>query len=619
MRLNDIVRKELMLVEFEPNSKMDALKHLVNQLTIDGTLDEKDVDSFLEVVLKREEISTTGVGDGVAIPHGVSSLIKKPTVVFAKSKSGVDFESMDQKPAHLFFLIATPEQGETGHLEILANLSQKLMDESVRERLMTAHNPDSILSVLTKETIQHVETSEVGYDVLAVTACATGIAHTYMAAEKLRTAAQEMGLKIKVETNGSSGVSNALTSSEIKGAKGIIVAADIKVETDRFNGKPLVNVKVAEAIHHPKELLRQALDASTAKHKGNETIEVNESKSGLYNHLMSGVSHMLPFVIGGGILIAIAFMIDQIIGVPQDSLGSLGSYNELAKFFNTIGGASFGFMLPVLAGYIAMSIADRPGLVAGFVAGGLASSGGSGFLGALLGGFIAGYGMNAIKRIFKNLPESFAGIRTILVYPVLGVLLAGGLMQLFNIPMSQLNTMMNDFLGSLSGSNALLLGLILGAMMAIDLGGPVNKAAYVFGTGTLAASVATGGSPVMAAVMAAGMVPPLGVFLATVIFKNKFIESERQAGLTNLVLGLSFITEGAIPFASANPVPMLISFVGGSAVAGSLVLANGIKVLAPHGGIFVIMLVSNPLLYLVFIAIGSLVTALLIGLLLKKK
>lgn len=619
MKLDDILRKDLMILDFIADSKNQVIDLLIAKLVEEGSLENQDQAVFKQVVLDREAISTTGVGDGIAIPHGVSNKIKKPSVVFARSRQGIDFESMDNKPAHLFFLIATPDNGKNDHLQILAKLSQELMNQSVRDALLAAKDKDEIVNILSNHEVSSQDISHDSYDILAVTACATGIAHTYMAAEKLKNAAQELGYTIKVETNGSSGVDNRLMETEIASAKSIIVAADIKVDTDRFDGKKLVSVKVAEAIHNPKELIEKSLSKSATIHKGDLDTMTKTDKPSLYNHLMSGVSHMLPFVIGGGILIAIAFMIDQIMGVPQDSLGSLGSYHELAKFFNTIGGASFGFMLPVLAGYIALSIADRPGLVAGFVAGGLASSGGSGFLGALLGGFIAGYGMNLIKKAFKGLPESLAGIRTILIYPVLGVLLAGGLMQLFNIPMSQLNTMMNNFLSSLSGTNAILLGLILGAMMAIDLGGPINKAAYVFGTGTLAASVASGGSAVMAAVMAAGMVPPLGVFIATMIYKNKFNETQRQAGFTNLILGLSFITEGAIPFASANPIPMLVSFVAGSAVSGALVLSSGIKVLAPHGGIFVIALVSNPLLYLGFIALGSLVSALLIGVLLKKQ
>lgn len=619
MKLDDILRKDLMILDFIADSKNQVIDLLIAKLVEEGSLENQDQAEFKQVVLDREAISTTGVGDGIAIPHGVSNKIKKPSVVFARSRQGIDFESMDNKPAHLFFLIATPDNGKNDHLQILAKLSQELMNQSVRDALLAAKDKDEIVNILSNQEVSSQDISHDSYDILAVTACATGIAHTYMAAEKLKNAAQELGYTIKVETNGSRGVDNRLMETEIASAKSIIVAADIKVDTDRFDGKKLVSVKVKEAIHNPKELIEKSLSQSVTIHKGDLDTMTKTDKPSLYNHLMSGVSHMLPFVIGGGILIAVAFMIDQIMGVPQDSLGSLGSYHELAKFFNTIGGASFGFMLPVLAGYIALSIADRPGLVAGFVAGGLASSGGSGFLGALLGGFIAGYGMNLIKKAFKGLPESLAGIRTILIYPVLGVLLAGGLMQLFNIPMSQLNTMMNNFLSSLSGTNAILLGLILGAMMAIDLGGPINKAAYVFGTGTLAASVASGGSAVMAAVMAAGMVPPLGVFIATMIYKNKFNETQRQAGFTNLILGLSFITEGAIPFASANPIPMLVSFVAGSAVSGALVLSSGIKVLAPHGGIFVIALVSNPLLYLGFIALGSLVSALLIGVLLKKQ
>lgn len=616
MELKDILRKDLMILNLEEGSKTEIIETLIKQLIKNNLLDAKDQVSFVKTVLDREKISSTGLGDGIAIPHGMSEVIKEPVVVYGYSDEGLEFESMDGKPAHHFFLIATPKGDGKEHLTILAELSRQLMNQEVIEKLNNAKNEQAVVDAFSIEE-KVAETSDL-YDIVAVTGCATGIAHTYMAAEKLSEVAKAKGIKIKVETNGSSGVENALTQEEIKAAKGIIVAADIQVAMARFNGKKLVKTPVAEAIKSADKLIDQILeDKASVYHATTEDTETSEDKSGLYQHLMSGVSHMLPFVIGGGILIAIAFMVDQLLGVPQAELGSLGSYNSLAAFINNIGGTAFSFMLPVLAGYIAMSIADRPGLVVGFVAGGLASSGGSGFLGALLGGFVAGYTMNFVRKALKNLPETLAGIRTVLLYPVLGVFIAGTLVSIINIPMSSINETMNNFLNSLSGSNAILLGLIVGAMMAVDLGGPINKAAYVFGTGTLAATVSTGGSSVMAAVMAAGMVPPLAIFIATRLFPKKFTKDQNQAGFTNLILGLSFITEGAIPFASADPIPMLVSFIGGSAVASALVMALNIKVLAPHGGIFVIMLVSSPILYLGAILAGSIVSAALIGVLKK--
>lgn len=616
MELKDILRKELMLLHLPEGTKTEIIESLIKQLVKNNLLDAKDQISFIKTVLEREKLSSTGVGDGIAIPHGMSEAIKAPVVVYGYNKEGLDFQSMDDKPAHHFFLIATPKGEGSEHLEILAELSTQLMKKDVIDKLNKAQNEDDVVAAFSPVKKEAVKSD--AYDIVAVTGCATGIAHTYMAAEKLTEVAKEKGINIKVETNGSSGVENALTQTEIDNAKGVIVSADIQVAMSRFDGKKLVRTPVAEAIKSADKLIDRILEgeANTYHAKVSDTNET-EKESGLYQHLMSGVSHMLPFVISGGILIAVAFMIDQLLGVPQSELANLGSYNSAAAFINNIGGMAFSFMLPVLAGYIAMSISDRPGLVVGFVAGGLASSGGSGFLGALLGGFIAGYSMNFIRKTLSNLPETLAGIRTVLLYPVLGVLVAGSLMSFINIPMSSINEAMNNFLNSLSGSNAILLGLIVGAMMAIDLGGPVNKAAYVFATGTLAATVSTGGSSVMAAVMAAGMVPPLAIFIATRVFPKKFTKDQNQAGFTNLILGLSFITEGAIPFASADPIPMLISFIGGSAVASALVMALNIKVLAPHGGIFVIMLVSSPIFYLLSILIGSVVGAVLIGILKK--
>lgn len=617
MKLNDILRQDLMIMDMQDGTKTEIIENLIRSLVKNNLLDVKNQAAFTKVVLEREKISSTGVGDGIAIPHGMSEFIKSPVVVYGYSKKGLEFEAMDDKPVHHFFLIATPKGEGSEHLEILAQLSTQLMNKDVIGKLNNARTPQDVANSFIEER-KVVQEDNDNYDILAVTACATGIAHTYMAAEKLVEAGKEKGIKIKVETNGSSGVENRLTDEEIKNAKGIIVAADIHVNMNRFNKKPLIHKPVAEAIKSPGTLIDKIMNDQVSPFVSSVEESTSTQKSGgVYQHLMSGVSHMLPFVISGGILIAVAFMIDQLMGVPQDQLGSLGSYNSLAAFFNNIGGTAFSFMLPVLAGYIAMSIADRPGLVVGFVAGGLANAGGSGFLGALLGGFVAGHTMNFIRKALKDLPDTLAGIRTVLLYPLLGVLVAGTIVSLVNIPMKTVNETMNAFLASLSGANAIVFGLVVGAMMAIDLGGPINKAAYVFGTGTLAASVATGGSAVMAAVMAAGMVPPLAIFLATRMFPKKFTNEENQAGITNLILGLSFITEGAIPFASASPIPMLISFIGGSAVASAIVMALNIKVLAPHGGIFVIMLVSQPLLYLLAIAIGSVVVAVLIGALKK--
>ena len=491
-----------------------------------------------------------------------------------------------------------------------------------------------------------VEPANEGGDFLvAVTACTTGIAHTYMAQEALQKVAAEMGVGIKVETNGASGVGNKLTAEDIKNAKAVIIAADKAVEMNRFDGKPLINRPVADGIRKTEELINLALSGNAEIYKaanGGGAAESSNEKLSLggafYKHLMSGVSQMLPFVIGGGIMIAIAFLLDQILGVPKDQLSNLGSYHEIAAQFKAIGGAAFGFMLPVLAGYIAYSIAEKPGLVSGFVAGAIASSGASfggvayaeggqksleltgvssGFLGALVGGFLAGGIILLLRKLLAGLPRSLEGIRSILLLPLLGVLVTGFVMLAVNIPMSAINTALNDFLASLSGSSAVLLGLLVGGMMAVDMGGPVNKAAYVFGTSTLASTVSTGGSPVMAAVMAAGMVPPLAVFIATLLFKHKFTEEERDSGLTNIVMGLSFITEGAIPFGAADPARAIPSFIVGSALTGALVGLSGIKLMAPHGGIFVIGLTNNPILYLVYVLIGAVVSGLIFGYLRK--
>lgn len=638
MKISELLVPEVMILDLKAKTKQAAFEEMINRLYEAGRITDKKV--FLEGILARESQTTTGLGDGIAMPHAKNSAVKMPTVAFARSTAGVDYQAMDGQPVHLLFMIAVPANANNTHLEALASLSRYLLQDGFMDKLKQATTPDDVVNLFTTQetapNTAHVE-DDAPY-LVAVTACTTGIAHTYMAEEALKKEADKLGIRIKVETNGAGGVGNKLTDSDIAHAQGVIIAADKKVEMTRFDGKPLINRPVADGIRKSDELIELALRQTAPIYHSQEAKTTNSSETtqsigkAFYLHLMSGVSSMLPFVIGGGIAIAFAFLIDQSLGVPKDALSSLGTYHPIAAFFKQIGGAAFGFMLPVLAGYIAYSIAEKPGLVAGFVAGALAANGynlynvgldvkhmpiPSGFLGALVGGFLAGGIMLLLKKLFQSLPKSLDGIKSILFYPVLGVLLTGFAMLLINIPMSAINTGLNHFLSGLSGTNAVLLGIILGGMMAIDMGGPVNKAAYVFGTGTLAATVATGGSNIMAAVMAGGMVPPLAVFVATLIFKQKFDQQERQAGLTNIVMGLSFITEGAIPFAAADPARAIPSFMVGSAVAGGLVGLTGIKLLAPHGGIFVIALTSSPLLYLVFIGIGAIISGVIFGLLKK--
>ena len=587
------------------------------------------------------------------MPHAKNAAVKEATVLFAKSNKGVDYASLDGQPTDLFFMIAAPEGANDTHLAALAELSKYLMKPGFADKLRSVSSPEEVIAVFDEAEAADKVAEEVvaapSADrpfIVAVTACTTGIAHTYMAEEALKKQAAEMGVDIKVETNGASGVGNKLTAEDIKNAAGVIIAADKAVDMPRFNGKPLVSRPVAAGIKQPEELINLILEGKASAYTASEgaaTVESSEKLSlgkAFYKHLMSGVSQMLPFVIGGGILIALAFLVDNLLGVPNDSLSSLGSYNELASMFMKIGGAAFGFMLPLLAGYIAYSIAEKPGLVAGFVAGAIANSGlafgkipyaaggeetlalagvSSGFLGALVGGFLAGGVVLVLRNALRNLPKSLQGLNAILLLPLLGTGLTGFLMFFVNIPMAAINTGMNNFLSGLEGSSAILLGLVLGGMMAVDMGGPVNKAAYVFGTGTLAATVANGGSVAMAAVMAGGMVPPLAVFVATLLYKNKFTQEERNSGLTNIVMGLSFITEGAIPFGAADPARAIPSFIAGSALAGALVGLSGIQLIAPHGGIFVIALTSNPLLYLAYVAIGAVVSGVLYGALRQTK
>lgn len=650
MKIQDLLRKDVMLLDLQATEKTAVIEEMIKSLVDHGYV--TDFEAFKEGILAREALTSTGLGDGIAMPHSKNSAVKEATVLFAKSNKGVDYESLDGQPTDLFFMIAAPEGANDTHLAALAELSQYLMKDGFADKLRQVTSPDQVIELFDQasekaEEVAVVEPANKGGDFLvAVTACTTGIAHTYMAQEALQKVAAEMGVGIKVETNGASGVGNKLTAEDIKNAKAVIIAADKAVEMDRFDGKPLINRPVADGIRKTEELINLALSGKAEIYKATNSGGVAESSNeklslggAFYKHLMSGVSQMLPFVIGGGIMIAIAFLLDQILGVPKDQLSNLGSYHEIAAQFKSIGGAAFGFMLPVLAGYIAYSIAEKPGLVSGFVAGAIASSGASfggvayaaggektlslvgvssGFLGALVGGFLAGGVILVLRKLLAGLPRSLEGIRSILLLPLLGVLVTGFLMLAVNIPMSAINTALNDFLASLSGSSAVLLGLLVGGMMAVDMGGPVNKAAYVFGTSTLASTVSTGGSTVMAAVMAAGMVPPLAVFVATILYKNKFSQEERDSGITNIVMGLSFITEGAIPFGAADPARAIPSFIVGSALTGALVGLSGIKLMAPHGGIFVIGLTNNPILYLVYVLIGAVVSGIIFGFLRKQ-
>ena len=628
MQINDLLIKDAMIMDLQATDKKGAIDEMVQKMFDAGRI--SDIETYKEGILAREAQTSTGLGDGIAMPHAKNAAVKEATVLFAKSAKGVDYEALDGQPTYLFFMIAAPEGANDTHLQALAALSRQLIDPDFVAKLKTATTPEEIQGAFAEAEKAEEETVEETIDehsdrpfIVAVTACPTGIAHTYMAEDALKKKAKELGIDIKVETNGSEGIKHRLTSEEIERAAGVIVAADKKVEMARFDGKHLVNRPVGDGIRKTEELINLALnDSAPIYHSdGNTSDEVSTEKGSvgqeIYKNLMNGVSHMLPFVIAGGILIAISFMIDQFMGVPKDSLSELGNYHQIASYFNQIGGAAFGFMLPVLAGFIAMSIGDRPGLVAGFAAGALASTGGSGFLGALVGGFLAGYVIVFLRKIFKGLPKSLDGIKTILFYPFFGLLISGFLMLLVNVPMKAINDGLNSFLQGLDGANAALLGALLAGMMAADLGGPINKAAYVFGTGTIAATVAQGGSVVMAAVMAGGMVPPLAIFVATRLFKNKFTKQENEAGLTNIIMGLSFVTEGAIPFAAADPFRAIPSFVIGSAITGGLVGAFGIQLMAPHGGIFVVLLLSHPILYLLFVVIGAIISGILLGLLRK--
>lgn len=664
MKIQDLLNKKVMLLDLQATTKEAAIDEMINSLVDNGVVTDFDV--FKAGIMAREAQTSTGLGDGIAMPHSKNAAVKEATVLFAKSNKGVDYESLDGQPTDLFFMIAAPEGANDTHLAALAELSKYLMQDGFADRLRQVTSADEVIAAFnTGEEEAQAEEAKKAQAVkeaassdkpliVAVTACTTGIAHTYMAEESLIKTGEEMGVNVRVETNGASGVGTPLTAEEISKAVGVIVAADKAVETARFDGKKLISKPVAAGIRQPQELIQNILDGKAEVFHAENAGAAQESSEKLslggafYKHLMSGVSQMLPFVIGGGIMIALAFLLDQIMGVPKDQLSHLGSYNELPALFKSIGDIAFSFMLPILAGYIAYSIAEKPGLIAGFAAGAIAKAGlaygnivvyakvagldenaakeavdkisshqvSSGFLGALVGGFLAG-GIVLLLRKYIKVPRALEGIRSILLLPLLGVFATGFLMLAVNIPMAAINTGLNNFLSSLSGSSAVLLGLLVGGMMAVDMGGPVNKAAYVFATGTLAETVTSGGSVVMAAVMAAGMVPPLAVFVATVLFKDKFSQEERDSGLTNIVMGLSFITEGAIPFGAADPARAIPSFIVGSALTGALVGMAGIKLMAPHGGIFVIALTSNALLYLLFILIGAVVSGILFGFLRK--
>ena len=664
MKIQDLLNKKVMLLDLQATTKEAAIDEMINSLVENGVVTDFDV--FKAGIMAREAQTSTGLGDGIAMPHSKNAAVKEATVLFAKSNKGVDYESLDGQPTDLFFMIAAPEGANDTHLAALAELSKYLMQAGFADRLRKVTSPDEVIAAFnTGEEEAQAEEAKKAQAVkeaassdkpliVAVTACTTGIAHTYMAEESLIKTGEEMGVNVRVETNGASGVGTPLTAEEISKAVGVIVAADKAVETARFDGKKLISKPVAAGIRQPQELIQNILDGKAEVFHAENAGAAQESSEKLslggafYKHLMSGVSQMLPFVIGGGIMIALAFLLDQVMGVPKDQLSHLGSYNELPALFKSIGDIAFSFMLPILAGYIAYSIAEKPGLIAGFAAGAIAKAGlaygnivvyakvagldenaakeavdkisshqvSSGFLGALVGGFLAGGIVLLLKKYIK-VPRALEGAKSILLMPLLGVALTGFAMLAVNIPMAAINTGLNNFLSSLSGSSAVLLGLLVGGMMAVDMGGPVNKAAYVFATGTLAETVTSGGSVVMAAVMAAGMVPPLAVFVATVLFKDKFSQEERDSGLTNIVMGLSFITEGAIPFGAADPARAIPSFIVGSALTGALVGMAGIKLMAPHGGIFVIALTSNALLYLLFILIGAVVSGILFGFLRK--
>lgn len=639
MTIRDLLAAESINLNGTPAGKTEALNQCIDLMAKSGKI--ADVEKYSKGVFAREEEGTTGIGMGIAIPHCKSDAVIKAGLAAMVVKDGVDFESLDGTPARIIFLIAAPNTEDNVHLQVLSKLSVMLMDEQFTNSLINAGSVDEFLNIIdsaekakdAKEAAKEAkakEAVEVKKDdvfIVAVTACPTGIAHTYMAAEAIEKKAKELGYQVKVETRGSGGAKNVLTDDEIAKAAGVIVACDTNVPTDRFDGKKVIECQVSDGINKAEELVKRiaagdapVFKASGKKEASNSSVGGKESIGHqIYKHLMNGVSHMLPFVVGGGILIAIAFLIDgfsvDLNSLPADQRANFGTITQAAALFKGIGGTAFGFMLPILAGFIAMSIADRPGLAVGFVGGSIAANGTSGFLGALVAGFVAGYIVLLLKKVFSKLPESLDGMKPVLLYPLLGIFLVGVIMQfVVEPPIGALNTAINNGLNGLNGASAVVLGVLLGGMMAVDMGGPVNKAAYVFGT----ASIAAGNYNIMAAVMIGGMVPPLAIALATIFFKNKFTAEERKAGPTNFIMGLSFITEGAIPFAASDPLHVLPACVVGSAVAGGLSMAFGCTLMAPHGGIFVVPTIGNPLMYLVALVIGAFIACGLLGLLKKK-
>lgn len=641
MRITDLLKTESVALGCRVQSKKETLDMAVGLMAKSGNI--SDIEEYRRVVYAREEEGTTGIGEGIAIPHGKSSAVNAPGLAAMVIPDGVDFESLDGAPATLLFLIAAPNTEDNVHLDVLSRLSVMLMDEEFTRKLRNAGTTAEFLSIIDEaenvkegaESAVHSGGAEIKSDeasqrkkvrILAVTGCPTGIAHTYMAAESIEKAAAAAGFDVKVETRGSGGAKNVLTAKEIEEADSIIVAADTKVPVDRFDGKKVIFCKVSDGISKAEELIKRAAGGDVPVYRaagGNDNDAESEDgeKFGwhtIYKHLMNGVSHMLPFVVGGGILIAIAFLIDGLsvdIASLEDK-SQFGTITETARFFKTIGGYAFNFMLPVLAGYIAMSIGDRPALALGFVGGYMASAGKSGFLGALVIGFAAGYVIEGLKKLCSHLPEKLDGIKPVLIYPLFGILIIGALMTfVVEPPVGALNEALNNGLKSMGGASKILLGLLLGGMMSVDLGGPVNKAAYVFGT----ASIVSGNYDIMAAVMVGGMVPPCAIALATLLFKNKFTAEERKSGPVNFIMGLSFISEGAIPYAASDPIRVLPSCIIGSAAAGALSMAFGCELMAPHGGIFVFPVVENPLMYLVALIVGTVIGTVLLGILKKKK
>lgn len=637
MTIRDLLAAESINLNGTPAGKTEALNQCIDLMAKSGKI--ADVEKYRKGVFAREEEGTTGIGMGIAIPHCKSDAVTKAGLAAMVVKDGVDFESLDGTPAKIIFLIAAPNTEDNVHLQVLSKLSVMLMDEQFTNSLINAGSVDEFLNIIdsaekakdekeaAKEAKEPVEVKKDDVFIVAVTACPTGIAHTYMAAEAIEKKAKELGYQVKVETRGSGGAKNVLTDDEIAKAAGVIVACDTNVPTDRFDGKKVIECQVSDGINKAEELIKRIAAGDAPVFKASGKKEASHSSVGgkesvghqIYKHLMNGVSHMLPFVVGGGILIAIAFLIDgfsvDLNSLPADQRANFGTITQAAAMFKGIGGTAFGFMLPILAGFIAMSIADRPGLAVGFVGGSIAANGTSGFLGALVAGFVAGYIVLLLKKVFSKLPESLDGMKPVLLYPLLGIFLVGVIMQfVVEPPIGALNTAINNGLNGLNGASAVVLGVLLGGMMSVDMGGPVNKAAYVFGT----ASIAAGNYNIMAAVMIGGMVPPIAIALATIFFKNKFTAEERKAGPTNFIMGLSFITEGAIPFAASDPLHVLPACVVGSAVAGGLSMAFGCTLMAPHGGIFVVPTIGNPLMYLVALVIGSFIACGLLGLLKKK-